>query len=137
MMITQRCTAVGFQFAAVVVGVGCAAERDAAVNLSRTDGWPTAFLTSQGLRMVLIPGGTFSMGPVTPLEEDQGPRRQVTLSPFYLSAFEVSKGHFRAFADEAGIVGRFPELDPTAVGRERDWAYTRAPGEAYPIYELD
>jgi|GEM_PF-1519976 len=137
MKIFQRCTAVGLLFVAVVIGVGCAAERDTAANLPQTTGWPSTFLTSQGLRMVLIPGGTFQMGPVTPAEEDQGPQRQVTLSPFYLSAFEVSKGYFRAFAEEAGIVGRFPELDPTAVDRDRDWAYKRAPGEAYPVYEID
>jgi formylglycine-generating enzyme required for sulfatase activity len=98
---------------------------------------PSSFVNTQAQRYVLIPGGTFQMGPEKPRENDQQPRHLVTLSSFYLAAFEVTKGQFRAFAKAKGVEDRFPELDPTALGRDKRWAYARAPGESFPAYYID
>lgn len=55
--------------------------------------------------MVLLPGGTFTMG--SPPDEagrkaHEGPQRQVRLNPFYLSATETTMELFLAYYAEAG-----------------------------------
>jgi len=59
-------------------------------------------MNSEGQRMVYIPGGSFEMGLLDPNRPQLGPPHQVTLSPFYIGAFEVTKGSFRAFTREQG-----------------------------------
>lgn len=51
-----------------------------------------------GLRFVLIPGGTFQMGENSGDGwPDEKPRHAVTLSPFYLSIYEVTNAQYRLF----------------------------------------
>ena len=55
--------------------------------------------------MVLIPGGTFTMG--SPANEPgrsahEGPQREVRLSPFYLCKTETTIGLFLAYYQETG-----------------------------------
>lgn len=114
--------------------VGCA---EPVPRLTDATGLPPCFENSVGMRMVLVPGGSFQMGPEHPRDPDQAPRRGVTLSPFYLSAFETTKGQFRQFAEEKGIVDRHPELSPEPREGKKNWDYWNAPGEASPIYKID
>ncbi|MDR2476727.1 MAG: formylglycine-generating enzyme family protein, partial [Treponema sp.] len=54
--------------------------------------------------MVLMPGGTFSMGsPATEpaREPNEGPRHEVTVSSFYMGKKEVTVGEFRQFVNDA------------------------------------
>jgi formylglycine-generating enzyme required for sulfatase activity len=53
-----------------------------------------------GIRFLLVPGGTFRMGsPETEpgRDEDEGPVREVELSPFYLAMFETTNAQYRKF----------------------------------------
>src|SRR5258708_3016546 len=99
--------------------LGCA-DREAAVSPVRAD-CPSIFVNAHGQRFVLIPGGTFQMGPEKPREEDHKPRHEVTLSAFYFAAFEVTKAQFRTFARECHIEERYPELDRTTRANNRIW----------------
>ena len=47
--------------------------------------------TAGGVTMALVPGGTFTMGGD---EGDETPRRDVTLSPFYIDTTEVTQAEF-------------------------------------------
>jgi formylglycine-generating enzyme required for sulfatase activity len=67
---------------------------------------PDPVVNKQGMKLVLIPAGKFSMGspdtdPVARANEK--PPHQVTIShPFYLGAYEVTVGQFRAFVEQTG-----------------------------------
>lgn len=59
--------------------------------------------------MVAIPGGTFKMGsPEDELfrEEDEGPQRQVTMSPFWMAKVEVTWDEYLAFFRATSSQGR-------------------------------
>ena len=66
------------------------------------------FTERTGLVFVLLPGGTFLMGaqagdPDAPnfdpqAEEDEGPVHEVTLSPFFLSKYEMTQAQWQGFA---------------------------------------
>lgn len=58
--------------------------------------------------MVVVPGGSFLMG--SPGEEqgrhnDEGPRREVSIQPFALGRFEVTRGEFAQFVAATGHAG--------------------------------
>jgi formylglycine-generating enzyme required for sulfatase activity len=60
---------------------------------------------SIGMKLVLIPAGSFQMG--SPDEDkdaegDEKPRHEVRISAFYLGVTEVTRGQFRRFVDETG-----------------------------------
>ncbi|HVS38536.1 MAG TPA: SUMF1/EgtB/PvdO family nonheme iron enzyme, partial [Gemmataceae bacterium] len=69
-------------------------------------GVPVHLENSIGMKLNLIPDGTFLMG--SPEEEkyrlaDEGPRHEIAVSrPFYLGAYEVTVGQFKAFVRETG-----------------------------------
>jgi len=60
---------------------------------------------SAGIRLKLIPAGTFQMGS-TDEDKDAGnaekPQHEVRISAFYLGVTEVTRGQFRRFVDETG-----------------------------------
>lgn len=65
--------------------------------------------TSVSFNMVAIPGGTFKMGSPEsePLrDEDEGPVREVTLSPFWMAEVEVTWEAYLAFFRATGSQGR-------------------------------
>ena len=67
--------------------------------------------TSASISMVAVPGGTFTMG--SPENEpfrrsDESPRRQVTVSPFFMGETEVTWDQFWAFYGETMSEGRIP-----------------------------
>lgn len=65
--------------------------------------------TSVSFNMVALPGGTFKMGSPEsePLrEEDEGPLRDVTLSPFWMAEVEVTWDEYLAFFRATGSQGR-------------------------------
>lgn len=73
--------------------------------------------------MVLIPGGRFEMGSDDPGVGD-APLHEVTVSPFYMDATEVTNDQFAAFVKSTGYVTlaerkvdptQVPGLDPAAV----------------------
>ena len=66
---------------------------------------PEEITNSIGMRLRLIPAGSFMMG--SPLNEeyrepDEGPQHQVSLSAFYLGAHEVTAGQYRRFIEVTG-----------------------------------
>jgi len=55
--------------------------------------------------MVAIPGGAFTLGsPSTEIgrQSDEGPQRQITLRPFAVSRFEITRAEYAAFAMQTG-----------------------------------
>ena len=54
--------------------------------------------------MVAVPGGSFRMGTADPprLHTDESPAREVTLSPFWMDATEVTNDQFAAFVAATG-----------------------------------
>jgi formylglycine-generating enzyme required for sulfatase activity len=71
-------------------------------------GWPLVIVGSRdGAPMVLIPGGTFTMGSSDgpPVES---PAHQVRLSAYYIDQHEVTNGQFRTFLGESQYRGQPP-----------------------------
>jgi formylglycine-generating enzyme required for sulfatase activity len=65
--------------------------------------------TSVSFKMVALPGGSFNMGSPEkePLRDpDEGPVRQVTVSPFWIGEIEVSWEEYLAFFKETSSQGR-------------------------------
>ena len=56
--------------------------------------------------MVLINGGTFTMGTDLPIFTNDGeaPARRVSMSPFYMDVHEVSNAEFARFVAETVIL---------------------------------
>lgn len=66
---------------------------------------PTTITNSVGMKLVLIPGGRFEMGP-------NGSKYRVTLNrAFYLGATEVTLGQYRKFKPGHTVVGADPEFN--------------------------
>ena len=64
--------------------------------------------------MVLIPGGSFSMGGRSEQAyQDEFPRHPVTVSAFYMDRYEVTNAQFKAFVDDTGY--------KTIAERPIDW----------------
>jgi formylglycine-generating enzyme required for sulfatase activity len=75
----------------------------------KVPGTPVAF------NMIAVPGGTFKMG--SPVDEpyrkaDEGPVREVTVSPFYMSEVEVVWSDYESFFRETRSEGR---IDPRVI----------------------
>ena len=78
---------------------------------SQALGQPAQFTNSIGLKLLLIPGGRFRMGP-------NGSGYRVTLSrPFYLGESEVTLGQYRRWKPEHRLLGAAAEFneDPRPV----------------------
>ena len=56
--------------------------------------------------MVLIPGGSFTMGSNEPIfvADGEGPARKTTVSQFYMDIHEVSNAEFELFVNTTGYV---------------------------------
>ena len=67
--------------------------------------------TNAALRMVAVPGGTFTLGSPEGeayRSEDEGPQRRVTLSAFFMGEVEVTWQQYWAFYNETMSEGRTP-----------------------------
>lgn len=65
----------------------------------------TGFTNSIGMKLVLIPGGRFEMGP-------NGSKYRVTLArPFYLGVAELTLGQYRKFRPKHTVEGADPEFN--------------------------
>ena len=67
--------------------------------------------TTASIRMIAIPGGSFTIG--SPAGEpfrkdDEGPQRKVTVSPFFMAEVETTWDQFWAFYNETMSEGRTP-----------------------------
>lgn len=89
--------------------IGLPFEADRARSLQQE--WATAFgldatmTNSLGMKLILIPGGRFEMGP-------SGSKYRVSLSkPFYLASTEVTLGQFRHFKPEYQVEGSNSEFN--------------------------
>ena len=69
-----------------------------------------------GPRMIGVNGGSFRMGCVSGIAcENKEPVRQVSIAPFALSVYEVTRGEFRRFVKQTGYVTdgeRAPQARP-------------------------
>ena len=66
------------------------------------------FVNSLGMKLVLIPGGRFDMGP-------NGSKRRVTIGkPYYLGSTEVTLGQYRKFRPGHKVAGAGVEFDEDA-----------------------
>jgi formylglycine-generating enzyme len=69
--------------------------------------------------MIAIPGGTFIIGS-TPDEpyrnDDEGPQREVQISPFFMGRLEVSWDEFLAFYNATALEGRQDNIYSTNLG---------------------
>ena len=101
---------------------GFTAKSEAGIHSS---GWPLAILGNRdGAPMVLVPGGTFTMG------NDSGstaeaPAHKVSLSTYYIDQHEVTVRQFRLFLAEMHYRGQPP----------RSWseAFRQNPSETLPM----
>jgi sulfatase modifying factor 1 len=77
------------------------------IEAARAADVPVAFENSLGMRFVLVPSGTFSMGtPETEWGGREGPPHDVTISqPYYVGVTEVTNGEFGAWSPEMGTRG--------------------------------
>ena len=84
---------------------GFQANRDAGFHES---GWPFVIVGDRdGAPMVLVPGGTFSMGS-SEGQPAESPPHQVRLSTFYIDQHEVTNRQFRIFLGESHYRGQPP-----------------------------
>ena len=98
------------------------ANRDAGVHES---GWPFVIVGDRdGAPMVLVPGGTFSMG-TSEGQPVESPPHQVRLSSYYIDQHEVTNRQFRVFLGESHYRGQPPGkwlTDDKNSGRTRECA---------------
>jgi len=83
--------------------------------------------------MVALPGGTFTLG--SPSSEqgrgsDEGPQLRVTVQPFAVSRFEVTRAQYAAFTRETGraIVGNCDTANSAGSWEQQQSATWQAPG---------
>jgi formylglycine-generating enzyme required for sulfatase activity len=83
------------------------ADRAAALRRewARAFGLPADFTNGVGMKLVLVPGGRFDMGP-------NGSKHRVTLTkPYYLGVTEVTLGQYRRFRPGHKVEGAEPEFN--------------------------
>ena len=69
-------------------------------------GWPLVIVGDRdGAPMVLVPGGTFSMG-TNDAQPAEGPAHQVRVSTYYIDQHEVTNRQFRIFLHESHYRGQ-------------------------------
>ena len=90
--------------------------------------------SSVSFNMVAIPGGTFKMG--SPVDEpfrktDEGPVREVELSPFFMAEIEVTWDEYLAFYVQTAAEGRSTDTEGL---RNKSNALTDAISGATPPY---
>jgi formylglycine-generating enzyme required for sulfatase activity/predicted Ser/Thr protein kinase len=76
---------------------------------------------AEGLVLVLLPGGSFSMGSDPKpgaVRDEELPRHEVVLDPFFLSKHEVSFGQWQAVMGDAPIFFADPRLPAVCVSWE-------------------
>ncbi len=79
--------------------------------------------TNVSFEMVAIPGGTFKMGSTEKEQlrkEDEGPVRDVTISPFFMGKVEVSWKEYLAFFNATASEGRLSKKDNEAKAKNVD-----------------
>lgn len=84
---------------------------DAAVVTQFEDFTETVPQTRASIRMIAVPGGEFTLG--SPENEpfrnaDEGPRKKVRISPFFMGEVEVTWSQYWAFYNETMSEGRTP-----------------------------
>lgn len=105
---------------------------------------PPIYLTSQGMPMIYVKGGTYMMGTDKKYKTyinfniELGPAHEVTLSPFYMAKYEITKGMFKEFVKETGIAKANRHLDPeSAKLNDGGPSYKSAPSDEYPMPNLN
>ncbi len=79
--------------------------------------------TPVSFKMVAIPGGSFAMGSPENepyRNEDEGSRKQVEISPFFMAEVEVTWNEFLAFYGQTGAEGRSTDTEGTRMDGEVD-----------------
>lgn len=79
--------------------------------------------TAVSFNMMAIPGGTFKMG--SPVEEplreiDEGPVREVEISPFFMAEVEVSWDEYLAFYAQTATSERTTDIKKSKEGEDSD-----------------
>jgi sulfatase modifying factor 1 len=90
--------------------------------------------SSVSFRMITVPGGTFKMGSPTDepfRKEDEGPVREVEISPFFMAEVEVTWDEYLAFYAQTSAEGRTTDTEGIRSGRA---AETDAISGATPPY---
>jgi sulfatase modifying factor 1 len=101
--VRERAAPPGAAIAARPVPAGFQANLQAGVHES---GWPLVInCVRDGAAMVLVPGGTFTMGNNEGLPPER-PAHEVRLSTFYIDQHEVTNHQFRIFLKEAKYHGQ-------------------------------
>jgi formylglycine-generating enzyme len=103
--VRDRAAPTGAAIATRPVPAGFQANLQAGVHES---GWPLVInCVRDGAAMVLVPGGTFTMGNNEGLPPER-PAHEVRLSTFYIDQHEVTNHQFRIFLKEAKYHGQPP-----------------------------
>ncbi len=83
---TMICVVLSVCVAFSICGMGCQKQGSSALQ-------PIEITTKVGVTMVLVPGGTFTMGSASGAK-DEGPPHDVTISPFAMDKYEVSQEQY-------------------------------------------
>ena len=97
---------------------GCVPSTDAT---AAADGYALRVVHEQsGIELVLLPAGSFLMGPLA-LHAGDTPQHQVIIAtPFYVGKTEVTNAQYRRFVEATGYDGK-PETDPAYDLYLRHW----------------
>ncbi|MCW0483841.1 SUMF1/EgtB/PvdO family nonheme iron enzyme [Gaoshiqia sediminis] len=79
--------------------------------------------TTVSFSMIAIPGGSFTLGSPSGepyRKEDEGPQRQVEISPFFMGEVEVSWDEYLAFYAQTGAEGRSTDTEGSRTELEVD-----------------
>lgn len=96
--------------------------------------------SSLRFKMVAIPGGHFLMGSNTSEQgrhSDEGPQKAVTLSPFWMGAFEVSRDEFDVFYKDENTSQNVPVDAVTRPSQQYiDFSLGMGKEGGYPVNSL-
>lgn len=79
------------------------AMRDKAAQIAKNSQGYYEAKFSNGMVFIYIPGGTFTMG-ATQMTDAEIPTHQVTLSPYWIAKYQVTKGNFSSYVSATGYV---------------------------------
>ncbi|MCE5272502.1 formylglycine-generating enzyme family protein [bacterium] len=82
---------------------------------------PLTTTVYHGITLVSLPGGSFQMGDTTG-NSDELPIHAVTLSPFEMSAYEITNAQYAAFLNEALAAGEINVVSGYVKGVTGDYA---------------
>ena len=85
--------------------------------------------------MVLVPGGTYTIGDESPRSRSDAPRVRVTIRPFYMDRYAVTNAEFEAFVEATGYKTSAEEAGGGWVyeAGHKDWTFKKGANWRQPL----